>query len=192
MVEVKTGDLVLPGDLLATVEEFVPGEGVYEEDGKIYSGVVGMVLIDMRAKKISVFVGQNAPPVLKTGDIVIGRIDEVRDQFASVFLVAMRGKENRELPAPKTGIIHISKAHTTYVRDLGRLFRPGDVIRAKVVGVQRENIQLTTAERDLGVLVALCSRCRDILKREGGKLVCPNCGSVESRKIAADYRQGMI
>ncbi|MFN4133458.1 MAG: exosome complex RNA-binding protein Csl4, partial [Candidatus Hadarchaeales archaeon] len=190
MVEVKTGDMVLPGDLLATVEEFVPGEGVYEEDGRIYSGVVGTVLIDMRAKKISVFVGQNAPAVLKIGDIVIGRVDEVKEQFASVFLEAMRGKENRALPAPKTGTIHISRVHMGYVRDLGRFFRPGDIVRAKVVGTQREQVQLTTAERDLGVLVALCSRCRNILKREGGKLICSNCGSVESRKIASDYRQG--
>lgn len=192
MVEVKTGDMVLPGDLLATVEEFVPGESVYEENGKIYSGVVGMVLIDMRAKKISVFAGQNAPPVLKVGDIVIGRVDEVREQSASVDLAAMRGKENRGLPAPKTGIIHISKVHSGYVRDLSRFFRAGDIIRAKVIGIQREMVQLTTAEKDLGVLVALCTRCRNVMKREGGKLICSNCGSVESRKIAADYRQGVI
>jgi len=191
-MEVKTGDFVLPGDFLATSEEFVPGEGAYEEDGKIYSSAVGMVLVDIRTKRISVFAKTKTPPILKIGDIVLGRIEEVRDQFATVTLAAMRGKEERELPPPKMGLIHISKAQAGYVKDLSRLFKPGDIIRAKVLGAQREPVQLTTIGKEFGVLVALCSRCRTVLEKDGNKLKCPNCGSVEIRKMTPDYRQGVV
>jgi exosome complex component CSL4 len=72
------------------------------------------------------------------------------------------------------------------------MFRAGDIVRAKVIGVQREPIQLSTVGRDLGVLVALCSRCRTVLNREGNRLRCPECGSLESRKLTNDYRQGVL
>jgi exosome complex component CSL4 len=192
MVEVKTGDFVLPGDPLATVEEFFPGEGAYEEGGEIYSATVGMVLIDVRTKRISVFARPKTPPVLKSGDIVVGRVEGVKDQSATVFLGALRGKEDRELPAPKLGAIHVSKAHAGYVKDLSRLFKPGDIVRAKVLAAQREPVQLSTVGRDLGVVVALCSRCRTVLDRDGNKLHCPSCGSVEFRKLTNDYRQGVL
>jgi len=191
-MEVKTGDFVLPVDFLATAEEFVPGEGAYEEEGKIYSSAVGMVLIDIRTKRISVFSRTKTPPILKAGDIVIGRIEETREQFANVTLAAMRGKEERALPPPKLGVIHISKAQAGFVKDLSKLFKPGDVVRAKVLSAQREPVQLTTVGKEFGVLVALCSRCRSVLEKQGNRLRCPNCGSLETRKTASDYRQGVV
>jgi exosome complex component CSL4 len=139
-----------------------------------------------------VFAKPKTPPVLKPGDIIVGRVEEVKDQSIEVFLGVLRGKEDRELPAPKLATVHISKTHTGYVKDLSRMFRAGDIVRAKVIGVQREPIQLSTVGRDLGVLVALCSRCRTVLNREGNRLRCPECGSLESRKLTNDYRQGVL
>ncbi len=188
-MEVKTGDFVLPGDFLATAEEFVPGEGAYEENGNIYSSTVGMVLVDIRTKKISVFPKTKTPPTLKIGDIVIGRVEEVRDQFLTVSIAALVGNENRELPPPRLALIHISKVQAGFVKDLSKLFKPGDIIKAKVLNAQPELIQLTTIGRELGVLVAFCSRCRSPLDREGNKLRCPSCGSVETRKLSVHYRQ---
>lgn len=192
MVEVKTGDFVLPGDPLATVEEFFPGEGAYEEGGNIYSTTVGMVLIDVRTKRISVFAKPKTPPVLKPGDVIVGRVEDVREQSANVSIGILRGREDREVPSPKMGSVHISKTHTGYVKDLSREFSVGDIVRAKVLMAQREPAQLTTADKDLGVLVAMCHRCRSVLDKEGNKLKCPNCGNIETRKLASDYRQGVL
>jgi len=192
MAEIKTGDFVLPGDFLATTEEFVPGDCAYEEEGKIYATSTGVVLVDARVKKISVFSRVKGPPLLRPGDIIVGRVEDVREQSASVFIGVLRGREDREIPAPKMGSIHISQAHTSYVRELNKLFRIGDIVRAKVLGTQREQAQLTTAGKELGVLVASCSRCRTVLEHDGTKLRCPNCGNIEMRKVASDYRQGAL
>jgi exosome complex component CSL4 len=192
MAEIKTGDFVLPGDFLATTEEFVPGDCAYEESGKIYSASTGVVLVDARVKKISVFARVKGPPLVKPGDIIIGQVEDVREQSVNVSIGVLRGREDREIPSPKSGSIHISQANTSYVRELGKLFRVGDVVRAKVIGTQREQAQLTTAGSDLGVLIAACSRCRSVLERDGTKLRCTNCGNVDFRKIASDYRQGAL
>ncbi|MEM2878386.1 MAG: exosome complex RNA-binding protein Csl4 [Candidatus Hadarchaeales archaeon] len=190
MVEVKTGDFVVPGDLLGTAEEFVPGEGAYEEGGKIYSSSTGVVLLDSRKKHVSVFPRVRGPPILKRGDVVIGVVEDVREQFANVSIAFLRGREDRELPIPGYGMVHISQTSTGYVRDLSRQFRPGDIIRAKVISAEREPVQLTTVGDDLGVLFSRCSRCRNVLESDGKRLKCPNCGRIEMRKTASDYRGG--
>lgn len=192
MPEVSTGDFVVPGDFLATAEEFVPGNGAYEENGKIYAANTGVVLVDARTKHISVFSRAAGVPTLKRGDIIIGRIEEVRDQNATVIIGRLRGREDRALPPPNVGSIHISQTDAGYVKDLSREFRVGDIVRAKVINANREPVQLSTVGEDLGVIVAFCSRCRSPLTRQGKKLVCDSCGNVEFRKIANDYRKGVL
>jgi len=192
MAEIKTGDFVIPGDFLATAEEFVPGDGAYEEDGKIYSSCTGVVLVDVRTKHISVFSRTLGPPALKRDDVVVGRVEEVRDQSANVYIGVLRGREDRELPLPNMGSIHVSQVHTGYVEDMRRQFKPGDIVRARVMNARRAPVQLLTAGDDLGVIVATCSRCRALLEREDSKLRCSECGNVEFRKLASDYRQGAL
>lgn len=192
MAEIKTGDFVVPGDFLATAEEFVPGEGAYEEDGRIYSSCTGVVLLDARTKRISVFSRASGPPSPKSGDTVVGRVEEVRDQTTNIHIGVLKGRENRELPLPNLGTIHISQVQKGYVKDLHHQFRSGDIIRARVLSVQAGMIKLSTVDDDLGVIVANCSRCRTLLERENSKLKCPNCGNVEFRKLASDYRQGAL
>jgi exosome complex component CSL4 len=192
LVEVKTGDFVVPGEYLATAEEFMPGEGAYEEDGKVYSSCTGVVLVDVRTKRISVFPRTAVPPELKRGDIVVGKVEEVKDQAASVHIGVLRGREDRQLPLPDFGTIHISEVRGSYLKDLSREFKPGDIVRARVINVRRGTIQLTTVGDNLGVIMASCSRCRTPLDRDGTKLKCPNCGNIELRKLASDYRQGVL
>jgi len=192
MVEVKTGDFVVPGEFLATAEEFMPGEGAYEEDGEVYSSCTGVVLVDVRTKRISVFPRTAVPPELKRGDIIVGKVEEVRDQAASVYVGVLRGREDRQLPLPDFGTIHISEVRGSYLKDLSREFKPGDIVRARVINVRRGTIQLTTAGDNLGVIMAACSRCRTPLDRDDTKLKCPSCGNIELRKLASDYRQGVL
>jgi exosome complex component CSL4 len=191
-MEIKTGDFVVPGEFLATAEEFMPGDGAYEEDGRIYSSCTGVVLVDVRTKRISVFPRTPVPPELKRGDIVVGRVEEVRDQTANVHIGVLRGREDRQLPLPDVGTIHVSQVSGSYVRNLSREFKPGDIVRARVTNVRGGAIQLSTVGENLGVIMAACSRCRTPLERFDNKLKCPNCGNVELRKLASDYRKGVL
>ena len=190
--EIKTGDFVIPGDFLATAEEFVPGDGAYEEEGNIYSSCTGVVLVDIRTKRMSVFSKTPMPPAMKRGDTVIARIDEVREQLARVDIGVLKGYEDRQLPLPDAGTIHVSQVRDSYVKDLLNEFKAGDVVRAKVLNAQRSPIQLSTVGDDLGVIVAFCSKCKAPLDIDGSKLKCPECGNVEFRKIASNYRRGVL
>ena len=71
---VNEKDLVVPGELLAE-DDYYPGRGTFEEDGKICSKLLG--LVSLRNKKISV-IPLKSKYLPKKGDVVIGKIDDVR------------------------------------------------------------------------------------------------------------------
>ncbi|AIU70166.1 RNA-binding protein [Thermococcus eurythermalis] len=188
--KVKNGDLVLPGDYLGVIEEFMPGEGVREENGELYATRAGRVRINPEKMEISVEPVTDTPPLPQVGDIVLARVIEVKPQAVIVQLLQIEGRENdREIATSKLAGIHISQVKDGFVEDITKEFKIGDVVRAKVIANEKSPIQLTTRGKDLGVVYALCSKCRTPLIRRGDKLICPRCGNVETRKLSPYYRK---
>ena len=187
---VKNGDLVLPGDYRGVIEEYFPGEGVKEDNGELYAVRAGKVVIDQDRMEISVEPVTDTPPLPKVGDVVIARVIEVKPQAAIVQIVKIEGRGNdREIATSKLAGIHISQARNGYVEGMTKEFRIGDIVRARVIATEKSPIQLSTKGPDLGVIYALCTRCRTPLVRRGEKLICPRCGHVETRKLSSLYRK---
>lgn len=189
---VKSGDFVIPGDVLGVGEEFMPGIGAYEEDGIIYSSVAGIVDLDMQKRKASVEARTDLPPVPREGDAVICEVVDLRSQMAMVELLAKSGQLDRALSIPTKGRVYISQSSKRYVTNLQNEFRIGDILRARVRDTRKYPVELSTVDADLGVILGLCTKCRHVLKKKGSKLTCPNCGNVETRKMASDYGEGSI
>jgi exosome complex component CSL4 len=185
MEEIRTGTFVVPGTFLATVEEFMCGEGTYKEGGKIYSSRAGIVLVDVKGKKISV-VSKSGPPQLKRGDVVVGVVEEMKKQAAGITVYFLAGSE-KSLPYPTSGILRISNVRRGFVPQLERELKEGDLVKARVLDVKNGTILLTTDGPELGVVLAYCSRCRGILERVKNRLYCRWCGNTETRKVASEY-----
>src|SRR6266702_7363086 len=176
--------MVLPGDEIATAEEFEPGEGTYEKNGLVFAATPGVLVLDPgnRVARVRAF---NPPAELRVGDIVYGVIDDIRGMMATATILAIHGRA-RQISGESEGTIHISNVSEEYTEDIRDMFRLGDIIRAKVIQV-KPSVQLTTAESDLGVVKALCSVCRGPLEVRGRELYCPRDERTERRKLAADY-----
>jgi exosome complex component CSL4 len=187
--DLEKGGFVLPGELVGTTEEFRPGSGTIISAGDIYSTATGNVIIDRKARIISVKPHTITPNILKVGDIVYGEIIDVRESGAMVEIAGIEGKEGREIVNLRLGDIHVSNVRDSYVKRLADEFRPSDIIRAKVIDAER--MRLTTAEDSLGVVKAYCSNCRGELVLEGKKLKCPVCNMTETRKISTEYGKGI-
>lgn len=187
--ELEKGGFVLPGELIGTIEEFKPGEGTTVSVGDIYSSATGNIVIDRRARIVSVRPSTVTPNILKVGDVIYGKIIDVRESGAMVEIAGIEGKEDREIVNVRTGDIHVSNVRDSYVKRLSDEFRPSDIIRARVIDA--EKMRLTTAEDSLGVVKAYCSNCRGELVLEGKKLKCPACNMTETRKISTEYGKGI-
>ncbi|ASJ15693.1 RNA-binding protein [Thermococcus chitonophagus] len=186
---VKEGDFVLPGDYLGVIEEYLPGDGVIVEDGNLYSARAGWVKIDKDKIEISLKPASSTPPIPKVGDIVYARVIDVKQQAVLLRMIKIEGRDNREIATSKLAGIHISQVKDGFVEDLKNEFKIGDIVRARVITDEKSPIQLTTKDPDLGVVYALCSKCRTPLVRKGNQLVCPKCGNVETRKLSTLYRK---
>ncbi|AMM54215.1 exosome complex RNA-binding protein Csl4 [Pyrococcus kukulkanii] len=186
---VKEGDFVLPGDYLGVIEEYLPGDGVIVEDGNLYSARAGWVKIDKDKIEISLKPASSTPPIPKVGDIVYARVIDVKQQAVLLRMIKIEGRDNREIATSKLAGIHISQVKDGFVEDLRNEFKIGDIVRARVITDEKSPIQLTTKDPDLGVVYALCSKCRTPLVRKGNQLVCPKCGNVETRKLSTLYRK---
>jgi exosome complex component CSL4 len=187
-MKTKSGDFVLPGDALGVTEEFVPSEWTYEDDGEVRSLVAGTVSMDSKNKKVSIIPKTSSPSILRNGTVVVGQISEVRGQRALMRIEGIKGNK-RGLVTSFSGAIHISQADKGYVSKLSDEFRIGDLVEARVTRLMGvDNVDLTTAEDELGVLKAMCTNCRHFMKKIGEKEVkCPNCGRKENRNLSSEY-----
>lgn len=188
----KDGEFVLPGTFLGVAEEFLPGKGAFEEDGKVYAATIGIAQYDMRGRRARVRPVVSQPPVPREGDVVICQVVSLREKMALVEILALKGHEDRNVTGSTKARIYISQSSQRYVKDLTNEFRINDVVRARVRRVRKEPLELSTVEEDLGVIRALCTKCRTVLKRKGNTLECPSCGNIEMRKLASDYGQGVV
>jgi len=183
-------DLVIPGDLIGASEEYLPGDGTYEERGKIFATITGKVETDKKDRTVRVIPVMKTPPMLKTGDIVVGRVVDLKNAVVLIDIARIKGHENREIANADQGAIHISNVKDSYVSKLETEFGQQDIIKARVI--DDKSLRLSTVEKDLGVIKALCSRCRTPLVRKQNKLECPSCERIETRKISEDYGRGVI
>ncbi|MCI4362686.1 MAG: exosome complex RNA-binding protein Csl4 [Thermoplasmata archaeon] len=175
---------VMPGELLGTAEEYVPGHGTYEDSGRVYAALLGRAKVDATARAISVEAIHGIPRIGE-GDLVYARVDELKSQMAICTILASAAT-NRSAPGAPEGPIHISKAKDGYTDSLADEFAPGDIVLARVLQ-GHPSIKLTTAPAELGVVAARCQSCHAPLTLGSKGLVCLRCGAIERRKQSREY-----
>jgi exosome complex component CSL4 len=180
----KSGHLVLPGERLGVIEEFIPDSGTYVKDGVIYSKIVGSALMDLLSKRVSVYPLISGATVPKVATTVVGQVGNAQSDNVLVRIFKIGSKR---LSGVFTGILHISDVQERYVKSMNEVCKPGDIIRTKVISNKNQIYHLSTNDKGLGVVYAFCSRCSNLLEPKRYEMRCPKCGNVERRKIAFDY-----
>ena len=180
----KSGHLVVPGERLGVIEEFVPDSGTYVKDGVIYSKIVGRKLVDLQSRRVSVYPAAEGAVVPKVSGIVLGQVGNAQSDnvLVKIFKVG-----NKKISGEFGGILHISDVSDRYVTSMNDVCKPGDIVRAKVISEKNRVFHLTTNDKNLGIIDAFCSRCGSLLEPDRYELHCPKCGNIEKRKLAPDY-----
>lgn len=182
--EQKSGHLVLPGERLGVIEEFIPDSGTYVKDGSIYSKIVGRALVDLQNRRVSVYPVQEGVVVPKLGTVIIGQIGNAQSDNVLVRIFKI-GK--KQISGNFGGILHVSDVSDRYVNSMADVCKPGDIVRAKVISEKNQIFHLSTNDKNLGILYALCSNDGTLLNQDRYDLKCPKCGNIERRKMAPDY-----
>jgi exosome complex component CSL4 len=196
--------LVLPGERLATEEEFISSSNTYIENGQIYSAIAGKVTV--AEGKISVHNQNKEIKKLRRNMLVLGT---VTDDMRAVLFVKLDNvvSEGREYMALKDGKILLPKERRGPDRGgfRGGPHRPmherpqpapkpcgvGDVILARVLGEEDDTYALKVDEPETGVVYAVCEVCGGELEEghSGDSFQCKSCKHVEYRKISNLYKK---
>lgn len=187
--KIENGQLVLPGERLGVIEEFIPDAGTYVKEGTIYSQVFGRVMLNLRDRRISVCSLPRRTTVPKVGSLVLGQVSNVKNENANIRIFKIDG---RSLSGFFTGILHISDVQLTYVESMFDVCKPGDIARAKVISDKNRICHLSIKDKNLGVLYAFCSQCGYMLELKRQTMKCPRCGKIERRKVTLDYGKGIL
>ena len=178
------GQFVVPGERLGVVEEFDAGTGTVDVNGTVYAAQTGKATLDSARRKVIVKTLAGPPVVPEEGSTIIGMVEKIQEKMAIVSIIMV---DNREVPRPFTGMLHISNSSPRYERAMGEVCKPVDLIRAKVIDTSARIPKLTTSGRGLGVIKAYCSNCGGELVLSGNILRCSVCRNVERRRLADDF-----
>ncbi|GGM77816.1 RNA-binding protein [Thermogymnomonas acidicola] len=179
------GTVVLPGDVICTAEEYLPGENTVENNGLITALVSGTVHRDEKSLTVSV-IPKKVNVKIRNGDVVYGQIVKVEQRFADVRIVGVYRNDLGLVPVSAEGVIRILQPHGRQPDTTGAPFLIGDLVRGKVIRSNHE-IEISIYGKRYGVIRSLCSRCRNPLVMKNSVLYCENCERVEMRKVADDY-----
>ncbi len=161
--------ILLPGDKISSIEEYIAGEGTFEENGNIYAGLGGLLKINYKERKVDVQNFKKNRYELKKGYKVIGIIKNIIRNIAEVEIIYI---EETNSQVKLTAYLPL----TTRKNQVNSALKIGDYIRAKVVSVSGFPV-LTIKGKETGIIYSECNRCGKemYLANDGKSLICKEC-----------------
>ena len=167
---------------MASLEEFEGGKGTYvAPDGTVRSAAIGKTLFDLKRRVVKID-QKNSPMLPKVGDIIVGYIEMLFGSMISVKVLYINDRKSG------SGFSAIASTRIGGRDRRSRLtFRTTDIVRGRVISLLNSTIHLTIAEKEFGVLYALCFVCGGDTVRVNDSIKCIECGAYEERKVTHDY-----
>lgn len=186
-----SGEICTPGMRIATLgEKLLSGPGTYVMQGYIYASLTGIVHItkqDSDGKKSLVEVRRSLGrlSVPSPGAVVTCKVTAINQRYAKVAILCI---EEAELKEPFRGVIRKEdvRAFEKDKVEIVKSFLPGDIVLAKVLTMgDAMSYILTTAENELGVVIALSEASGvPMVPISWTEMQCPKSLEKEYRKVA--------
>ncbi|EFN82797.1 3'-5' exoribonuclease CSL4-like protein [Harpegnathos saltator] len=179
--------ICVPGQRLCVCDKInIAGPGTYEQQGYIYSKLAGIVKLETNDKTRIIQVhGITEQSIIPTpGDIVTAMVILVNQRFCKCSIKCVG---DIVLTRPYRGILRKEdvRAHDKDKIDMYKSYRAGDIILARVMPMtEAHTYQLSTAENELGVVIAHSEEGVTMVPISWTQMQCPKSMSKEFRKVA--------
>ncbi|XP_043568911.1 exosome complex component CSL4 isoform X1 [Chiloscyllium plagiosum] len=178
----------IPGERLCSTEDGTPGNGTYSRHGYIFASLAGYVVKENDNGMVPVIsvVRDSEPQLLpEVGVVVTCKVTSINPRFVKVHILYVR---STPLKGTFRGTIRREDIRATEKDkvEVYKCFRPGDIVLAKVIslGDAQSNYLLTTAENELGVVVAHSEAGEQMVPISWCEMQCPKSHGKEFRKVA--------
>jgi exosome complex component CSL4 len=178
MASIRFGRLVLPGERLGVVEEYLPGTGVKAlKSGHLVATHLGYAEFDRRNHIVSVrpLRAVRKPSV---GDTVLATVREIQEKVIWSDILAILGTK---LTTSYSGALLRKGQGLDYV--------PGDIYLARVVDELSGIYTLSVEGKELGLVQGFCDVCGRPLMLKLNHLECRQCRRSYRKKISIHYQR---
>ncbi|XP_022659465.1 exosome complex component CSL4-like [Varroa jacobsoni] len=185
-----SGEICTPGmRICALGEKLLSGPGTYVLQGYIYASLTGVMHIikqdDGKKSLVEVRRSLGRLSVPSPGAVVTCKVTAINQRYAKVAILCI---EEAELKEPFRGVIRKEdvRAFEKDKVEIIKSFHPGDIVLAKVLTMgDAMSYILTTAENELGVVIALAeSSGMPMVPISWTEMQCPKSLEKEYRKVA--------
>ena len=182
--------IVTPGEQLGVIEEFIPQNNCFEEDGSVYSASWGIVHNEKK-HEVSVVSKKNTYNTPIKGAISLGYVTEIRKQTSNIILSYFKGDNNKFQPVKYrySATLHVSNISDRFIRNTHDALRPGDWVICRVTNDYPLAVSFF-GSKHFGVIHAACFQCGKEIKGRRLKrnlIQCNSCGATQSRFLSFDY-----
>lgn len=201
---------VFPGQKVADWQDGgqVLGQGLYVQDGTIIASLAGELTTTSTTSSTTTTTTPTTTAIMQViphtairsrpytqtipavGQTVLGQVTRLNSKYAGVDILAVEGSGQRFME-PVKGTVRLQDIVSVEEREIPPIqhaFRPGDVVRARVIGIGDPSAGLllsTGVEDRLGVVYARsAAAAAPLLPAAWNEMVCSQTGLREKRKCA--------
>ena len=167
----------IPGETVAQIEEYLPGENTFEDNDVIRATTIGDVVLDSSDRSASIN-RQKMITVPKVGDIIIGVVEANLPSMIAIMIKFVNGKKvNSDLECVCV-TRHIRKKNIALAKD---------VVKAEIISHINGTIHASIDSQELGVLFTKCRKCFGTVVKMRDAVKCKDCGWIDDRKLSSDF-----
>ena len=167
----------IPGEKIALIEEYLPGENTFEVNDTIRATVIGEINLDSNDRLASIN-KQKQITVPNVGDIIIGVVEANLPSMIAIMIKFVNGRKvNSDLECVCV-TRHIRKKNIALAKD---------VVKAKIISHINGTIHASIDSEELGVLFTKCRKCFGTVVKMRDAVKCKDCGWIDDRKLSLDF-----
>jgi len=167
----------IPGEKIALIEEYLPGENTYEENDTIRATAIGNVKMD-KSERLASINRQKQISVPKVGDVIIGVVEANLPSMIAIMIKFVNGKKaNSDLECICV-TRHIRKKNVALAKD---------IVKVEIISHINGTIHASIDSQELGVLFTKCRKCFGTVVKMRDAVKCKDCGWIDDRKLALDF-----
>jgi len=167
----------IPGEKIAQIEEYLPGDNTYEDKDVIRATTIGNINLDS-VERLASINRQKQITVPKVGDIIIGVVEANLPSMIAIMIKFVNGKKvNSDLECVCV-TRHIRKKNIALAKD---------VVKVEIISHINGTIHASIDSEDLGVLFTKCRKCFGTVVKMRDAVKCKDCGWIDDRKLSSDF-----
>jgi len=167
----------IPGERVASIEEYLPGENTFEDNDLIRATTIGNINLDSTERLASIN-SKTQITVPKVGDIIIGVVEANLPSMIAIMIKYVNGKKAVADLECICVTRHLRKKNIALAKD---------VVKVEIISHINGTIHASIDSEELGVLFTKCRKCFGTVVKMRDAVKCKDCTWIDDRKLSSDF-----